>query len=49
MSRPARSTALALLAAILLSLPLFACGRKGAPHPPGPPGEIIYPKSYPNQ
>jgi predicted small lipoprotein YifL len=37
-----------LLAAILL-LPLSACGRKGVPHPPGPPGKVIYPKGYPSE
>ena len=40
---------LVLLAATLLSLPLCGCGRKGAPHAPGPPGQIIYPKSYPTE
>ena len=38
---------LLLLAALLLSLP--ACGRKGAPRPPGPPGEVVYPKGYPTE
>jgi predicted small lipoprotein YifL len=49
MSRSVRRAALALLAATLLSLPLCACGRKGVPHPPGPPGDIIYPKLYPSE
>ena len=40
---------LLLLAAIILSLPLAACGRKGAPRPPGPPGQVIYPKGYPSE
>ena len=40
---------LLLLTATLLSLPLAACGRKGAPRPPGPPGQVIYPKAYPTE
>ncbi len=42
-----RTLRLVLLLALLL--PLAACGRKGAPHPPGPPDQIIYPKSYPTE
>ena len=38
---------LLLLAALVLSLP--ACGRKGAPHPPGPPGQVTYPKGFPTE
>ncbi|WP_276611155.1 LPS translocon maturation chaperone LptM [Lichenicoccus roseus] len=39
-----------LLALVLLiGLPLAACGRKGAPHAPGPADRIIYPKSYPTE
>jgi predicted small lipoprotein YifL len=34
-----------LLLGILL--PLAACGKKGAPHPPGPDDKIIYPRTYP--
>lgn len=26
---------------------LSACGKKGAPSPPGPQSEIIYPRTYP--
>jgi predicted small lipoprotein YifL len=26
---------------------LAACGKKGAPDPPGPPDKVTYPKSYP--
>lgn len=40
---------LLLLASILLSLPLSACGRKGAPRAPGPTDQVIYPKSYPTE
>jgi predicted small lipoprotein YifL len=37
-----------LLEAITL-LPLAACGKKGPPSPPGPPNEIIYPRTYPTR
>ncbi|WP_428392888.1 LPS translocon maturation chaperone LptM [Lichenicoccus sp.] len=40
---------LLLAAALSLSLTLSACGRKGAPRPPGPPSQVIYPKSYPTE
>ncbi len=40
---------LLLLVAISLCLPLSACGRRGAPQPPGPPDQVIYPKSYPTE
>ncbi len=40
---------LIVLAALTLSLPLSSCGRKGAPHPPGPSDQVIYPKSYPTE
>jgi predicted small lipoprotein YifL len=39
-------TVLAL--AIALGL-LVACGKKGPPDAPGPPAEIIFPKSYPTR
>lgn len=26
---------------------LAACGRKGPPAPPGPPNELIWPRTYP--
>ena len=35
--------ALTLVAAMTLS----GCGKKGAPSPPGPPDQVIYPRSYP--
>jgi predicted small lipoprotein YifL len=38
-----RPLLLLLLAASLLS----ACGKKGAPEPPGPPNEITWPRTYP--
>ena len=37
---------LALLALALL-VGLSACGRKGAPLPPGPPDKVIWPRTYP--
>ncbi len=33
---------------LLLVLALSACGKVGAPSPPGPADQITYPKSYPN-
>ena len=44
-----RQWMLLLAAALSLSLTLAACGRKGAPRPPGPPSQVIYPKSYPTE
>jgi predicted small lipoprotein YifL len=35
-----------LLVALLM---LAACGKKGPPTPPGPPNEIIYPRTYPTR
>ena len=32
---------------LALTLTLTACGRKGPPAPPGPPEDIIYPRTYP--
>ncbi|WP_428492377.1 LPS translocon maturation chaperone LptM [Rhodopila sp.] len=28
---------------------LAGCGKKGPPDPPGPPADIIYPKTYPTR
>jgi predicted small lipoprotein YifL len=39
-------TAMLLLLAGLL---LAACGKKGPPDPPGPPSEVIWPKTYPTR
>ena len=36
---------IALIALALLTL--AACGKKGAPWPPGPAEQITYPKAYP--
>ena len=41
--------ALLLLSVAMLLLPLAGCGRKGAPRPPGPADQVIYPKSYPTE
>ncbi len=30
-----------------LALGVAACGKKGSPEPPGPPGEVTYPRTYP--
>jgi predicted small lipoprotein YifL len=35
------------LLAIVCALALTACGKKGAPDPPGPQNEITWPKVYP--
>ena len=37
-----------LALAVLLALTLAGCGKKGPPSPPGPPQDVIYPKTYPN-
>ncbi|MBQ5515950.1 MAG: hypothetical protein IIT88_02550 [Acetobacter sp.] len=36
-----------LIMVSLLFLPLSACGKKGLPHPPGPPDKVTYPRIYP--
>ncbi len=38
-----------LLLALAMGLLLSACGKKGAPEPPGPPDKITYPKGYPSR
>jgi predicted small lipoprotein YifL len=35
--------------ALLAALALTACGRRGAPSPPGPAADITYPHDYPSQ
>ncbi|MBR0559443.1 MULTISPECIES: hypothetical protein [Neokomagataea] len=32
---------------LLMATGLSACGKKGAPHAPGPSQDITYPRSYP--
>ena len=34
---------IAVLAVILLA----GCGKKGSPVPPGPPDQVIFPRTYP--
>lgn len=38
-----------ILLALALALPLglAACGKVGYPVPPGPAGDVTYPRSYP--
>jgi hypothetical protein len=38
---------LLLLSLVLLAVSLSACGRKGWPHPIGPPDQVTYPRAYP--
>jgi predicted small lipoprotein YifL len=38
-----------LVIATMLCLALAGCGRRGAPTPPGPAADIIYPHVYPAQ
>jgi predicted small lipoprotein YifL len=35
------------LITLAVCLALAACGRRGAPTPPGPAADIIYPHAYP--
>ena len=36
--------------ALALAVGLLAeCGKKGPPDPPGPPDQIIYPRTYPTR
>ncbi len=43
-----RTALLLLMTATLMTATLLAgCGKKGAPSPPGPPDQIIYPRTYP--
>jgi len=37
------------LLSALICITLAACGRRGAPLPPGPAADIIYPHPYPAQ
>lgn len=38
-----------LVLTLLCVLALAGCGRRGAPVPPGPAADIIYPHTYPAQ
>lgn len=44
----AGSMRVALALALALGL-LGGCGKKGAPSPPGPAGEVAYPRVYPSR
>ncbi len=44
MTRPLARACLALLLGLAA---LGACGKRGSPTPPGPPSQVIYPRSYP--
>jgi predicted small lipoprotein YifL len=41
--------AVLIVAVLLGSVMLTACGKKGAPDPPGPPNEVIWPRAYPTR
>jgi hypothetical protein len=47
MTAGARRIALLLGGVALLAL--AACGKMGAPSPPGPPDKIFYPHLYPSE
>jgi hypothetical protein len=32
---------------LVMLLALGACGKRGSPVPPGPPDQVIYPRTYP--
>jgi len=38
---------LLVTALLIFALALSACGRKGWPHPVGPPDQVTYPRAYP--
>ncbi len=38
-----------LLLVLFACAALAACGRQGAPSPPGPASDVIYPHQYPSQ
>jgi hypothetical protein len=40
---------LAFFLVLLMALSLTACGRRGAPMPPGPAADVIYPHVYPSE
>ena len=44
-----RTPALLLAAVLATLLALTACGKKGPPESPGPPNEILWPKTYPTR
>lgn len=38
-----------VILALLLLLPLTACGKKGPPTPEGPADKVTYPRVYPSR
>jgi hypothetical protein len=44
-----KKEALAFLLVLFVALTLTACGRRGAPVPPGPAADVIYPHVYPSE
>jgi predicted small lipoprotein YifL len=36
-----------VLLLLVVAAGLAGCGKKGAPQPPGPPGDVSYPRAYP--
>ena len=41
--------AVLVVSAFALALLLAACGKKGPPSPPGPPNEVVFPKTFPTR
>jgi hypothetical protein len=41
------SSATIALLAMILAVALAGCGKKNFPTPPGPPNQVIYPRTYP--
>ena len=39
--------AVALAVGVMVVLGLAGCGKRNAPSPPGPPDQVIYPRTYP--
>jgi predicted small lipoprotein YifL len=37
------------VAVLVVLVLLAACGKKGAPSPPGPADEVKYPRTYPSR
>jgi argininosuccinate lyase len=46
-ARQAAKWQAALALFLVVAVALGGCGKKGSPAPPGPPADIIYPRSYP--
>ena len=37
----------AVVVLLAVAIALAACGKKGPPQPPGPAGEVRFPRTYP--